>query len=67
LNFYAEFESTYTSGFTVNVAYTLLPSLFNNPKDYDLSNPGDVFTIIAWADYGYISSVSVGGNIIEFI
>lgn len=62
LNFYAEFESTYTSGFTVSIAYTLLPSLFNNPKNYDLSDPDDVFTVIAWADYGYISSVSVDGN-----
>lgn len=62
LNFYAEFGSSSTSGFYVNVVYTSIPSLFNNPKNYDLSNPDDVFSIIAWADYGYISSVSVDGN-----
>jgi len=62
LSFYAIFSSLSTSNFYVDVYYTTIPSLFNNPKDYDISNPNDVFTVIAWAETSTITSVSVGGD-----
>ncbi len=65
LSFYAVFGESYSSEFYVNVVYTTVPSVFYDTKNYDLSNPDDVFTVIAWADAESITEVSVDGNTVS--
>jgi hypothetical protein len=62
LDFYATFEGTNDAYFGIRIIQTYYASIFEDSKDFDLSNPDKVFATIAWAYGEEITSVKVGGN-----
>jgi hypothetical protein len=62
LNFNAEFGLGSESWFSIDVVFSTVPTITPTSVDYDLTNPGDVFTNIVWVDAEEITSVSVGGT-----
>ncbi|MDD3860326.1 MAG: X2-like carbohydrate binding domain-containing protein [Bacteroidales bacterium] len=62
LSFYAIFDGTQERHFGINVIQSYYASIFEENKNYDLSNPDDVFVNIDWATAEEITSVKVGGN-----
>ncbi|HOZ30530.1 MAG TPA: hypothetical protein PLL66_06400, partial [Bacteroidales bacterium] len=62
LNFYAIFDGTQDRHFVIRVIQSYYASIFEDNKNYDLSNPDDVFANIDWATAEEITSVKVGGN-----
>lgn len=62
LRFYAQFNSGPDAFFDIRVVQTLIPYVFEDSKEYDLSNPDDVFATIGWALGEDVTEVSVGGT-----
>lgn len=62
LNFRAEFGMDSESWFYIEVVFSTIPTITPTAVNYDLTNPGDVFTTIVWANAESITSVSVGGT-----
>jgi uncharacterized repeat protein (TIGR02543 family) len=62
MNFVAKFGMGSEVYFGIVVVYTTTPSLIPSEVAYDLTNPGDVFTNIFYAQAEAITSVSVGGT-----
>jgi hypothetical protein len=61
LNFNVEFSDISNSWFTIQVVPSTLPYLAPNSLAYDLSNRGDVFTMISFANAKYVENVTFNG------
>jgi hypothetical protein len=64
MQFYAEFDGSNNGYFNINIVYTLIPYVLEDSKDYDLSNPTDVFGTIAWCETEEITSVKIDETIV---
>ncbi|HNS29453.1 MAG TPA: X2-like carbohydrate binding domain-containing protein [Tenuifilaceae bacterium] len=61
-NFVASFGEWGYAWFNIVVVESILPHLIPTTLTYDLSNPGDLFTIVIYQSAGAIESVSQGGT-----
>ncbi|MDD4148890.1 MAG: X2-like carbohydrate binding domain-containing protein [Bacteroidales bacterium] len=62
IHFYANLGTEHTSHFNVKVIYTYYPYVFEDSKEFDLSNKDDVFVTITLAESDAVTSVSVDGT-----
>jgi len=62
LGFFATFDESQDRYFGIQIIPTYFASIFEEGKDYDLSNPDKVFCTIDWAQAEEITSVKVGEN-----